>query len=158
MYECAMHLVNVLQALLTPTIGAITAYIAWRQYHDDKVKLDLDRYEKRLVAYKAVRAFLSDVVGTAQVKTEDIRRLRIETSEVGFLFGQDIPDFIKDLVKHGVSLGAANDSYRDMNAPEPAPAGYDHAVIVKTKYDELLWLNEQFEIAEKKFGKYLNVS
>ena len=158
MYENAMHLVNVLQALLTPTIGAITAYIAWRQYHDGKVKLDLDRYEKRLVAYKAVRAFLSDVVATAQVKTEDIRRLRIETSEAGFLFGRDIPDFINDLVRHGASLGAANDSYRDMNAPLPAPAGYDHAAIVTTKRDELHWLNDQFEIAEKKFGKYLNVS
>jgi hypothetical protein len=56
MYENAMQLVTVLQALLKPTIGIVTAYIAWRQYHDGKIKLDLDRYEKRLVAYKAVRA------------------------------------------------------------------------------------------------------
>jgi hypothetical protein len=158
MYENAMHIVNVLQALLTPTIGAITVYIAWRQHHDSKVKLDLDRYEKRLVVYKAVRAFLSDVTATAQVKTEDIRRLRIDTSEACFLFGQDIPDFIDDLVKHGALLGAANATYRDWNAPQPVPAGYDHAAITRTMHDESIWIYEQFDVAEKKFGKYLNVS
>jgi hypothetical protein len=84
MYENAMRVVIILQALLTPTIGVITAYVAWRQYHDSKLKLTLDRYEKRLIVYKAVRAYLSDVVATAKVKTEDIRRLRVETSEAGF--------------------------------------------------------------------------
>ena len=158
MYENAMQLVTVLQALLKPTIGIVTAYIAWRQYHDGKIKLDLDRYEKRLVAYQAVRRFLSDIVGTGQVKVEDIRRLRVDTSEMSFLFGRDIPHYIDDLVRHGAALGAANASYREMNAPLPAPAGYDQGKITKTMHDEKLWMNEQFSVAESKFGKYLNVA
>lgn len=158
MYENAMSVVTILQGLLTPMIGVVTAYIAWRQYHDGKVKLDLDRYEKRLVVYRAVRGFLSDAVSTAHVKGEDIRRLRIESSEASFLFGRDIQGYIDELVRHGAKLGAANGSYRDINAPMPAPAGYDHAAITKTMHDESLWLNEQFDVAERKFGKYLNVS
>jgi hypothetical protein len=45
-----------------------------------------------------------------------------------------------------------------MNDPLPAPAGYDHAAIVKTRHDEMIWMHGQFEVAEKKFGNYLNVS
>ncbi len=79
MCETATQLIAILQALLTPTIGIITAYIAYRQYRDGKVKLDLERYERRLVVYKAVRRFLSDIVQTAKVESEDIRRLRVDS-------------------------------------------------------------------------------
>jgi hypothetical protein len=157
MYEAAMKMVSLLQALLTPTIGIVTAYIAWRQYSEGRIKLNLDRYEKRLNVYKAVRGFLSEVVGTGQVSVEDIRRLRVDTSEASFLFGRDIPNYIDDLITHAAKLGAANDEYRDYNAPPPTPAGYDHAKITKIRHHEKLWLNGQFKVAEQSFGNYLRV-
>jgi hypothetical protein len=158
MYENAMMIVNLLNALLTPTIAILTANIAWRQYLDGKTRLDLDRYEKRLAVYKAVRTFLSGAVASANVKSRDIMQLRVDTSEASFLFGRDIPDYISELVARGAKLGAANASYRDLNAPVPEPEGYDHAAVCKTMHDESVWMNDQFEEAERKFGRYLNIA
>ena len=40
-------------ALLTPTIASIGAYIAWQQWKAYNLKLKLDRYDRRVRIYEA---------------------------------------------------------------------------------------------------------
>ena len=53
--------VDVLSALLTPTIAVIATYVAYQQWRVNKTRLDLDLYDRRLAIYKAVDAFFGDV-------------------------------------------------------------------------------------------------
>ncbi len=155
MHEIAMQWVDVFKALLTPVIALIATYIAIQQYRIEQAKSKLERYDRRLAVYKAVHRFLSDVVQAHKVEPDDIRRLHVDTTEAGFLFGKDIPDYIHELALHGVRLVRAYHLLKNRN---DRPPDYDHDRVVQTNDDEMIWMYEQFDVAERKFAKYLKVT
>jgi len=72
-------MVSVLSALLTPLIAIITTYIAYQQWQGNKLKLKMERYERRLRVYQEmvkmlkqcangeIREFSRDYGGTCRM-------------------------------------------------------------------------------------------
>ena len=54
-----MTTVQIMQALLTPLIAIIATYIAYQQWNTNKLKLKLDRYERRLRVYQKIVELVS---------------------------------------------------------------------------------------------------
>lgn len=147
---------KILQGLLTPVIGIITAYIAWQQWRTNRDKLKLDRYERRLLVYEEVVRFISVGIRKANYSDEDLMAFRPKVSEADFMFGEDVSEYIDKLYFRAVQLHYWNGEYRDYS--QPKPEGYDHDKVVKGMHEELKWMSSQLEPARKLFKKYLDVS
>ena len=149
-------LAEISKCFLTPMIAIVTAYVAWQQWQENKLKSKLERYERRLKIYQEILKLLSTVLRDVNLTIIDLRDFRIATAEAHFLFSREIPKYINDIYKHGIGLASACDQYRD--CMQEYPPDYDHQKTVKNKGDERDWLLAQFEILPKKFAKYLNIS
>jgi hypothetical protein len=143
-------------ALLTPLIAIIATYIAWQQWKANELKLKLERYERRLRIYQEVVKMLSRIMRDADARLEDLMAYRGNTAEADFLFGPEIPAYINEVFVRGLKLRTANTQYRD--AYQEKPPDYDHMKVVEESDAQLRWLTVQFEPAEAKFAKYLDVS
>lgn len=113
--------IQVLQALLTPTIGVIAAYVAWQQYRLAKQKHDIDIFNRRMQVYKTTVAFLVKCERTHSIAEEDFYAWLMEAADAEFLFGKEIVDFISDIE------GTAADviQYYRNNPPEPIDEDYE---------------------------------
>src|SRR5262245_23163525 len=94
--------IELLKALLTPTIAVIAAYIALQQWRTNRQKLELDLYSHRLRIYEEVRKILSIILRDAKVSTEDLLKFRTAVSEADFLFGKDVVAYIDEIYHRGL--------------------------------------------------------
>lgn len=89
---------------------------------------------------------------------DELRRFDSETAEADFLFGPDVPGYIRELRSQAVTLWAANQEYRE--GSQTFPSGYDHVAVINKKEAAKQWLLQQFEKQEPKnvFNNYLNIN
>jgi hypothetical protein len=149
-------MIEIFKALLTPIIAIVATYIAWQQWKTNRQKLNLERYDRRLHVYEEVRKILSIIMRDAKASTEDLLKFRTSVSEADFLFGPDIPEYIDEIYKRGISLWRWCQEYQDCIRDKQK--GYDQKKVVDEMNKELRWLSEQFEPAKEKFKKYLDIS
>jgi len=100
---CTNQVIEILNALLTPTIAIVATYIAWQQWRVNKQKFDLERYDRRLRIYQEVRKIISIVLRDARVSYEELLKFRASVSEADFLFGPEIPIYIDEIYKRGAA-------------------------------------------------------
>ncbi len=79
--------IAIFQGLLTPTIGVIAIYIAWQQWQGNKLKLKMDRYERRLRVYQEVVKMLK-IGSNGKPEWTRIIYFSGQTAEGDFLFGR----------------------------------------------------------------------
>ncbi|MCG3120168.1 MAG: hypothetical protein ALAOOOJD_02793 [bacterium] len=145
--------IDLFSALLTPLIAIIATYIAFQQWQTNRLKLRHDRYERRLVIFKATMKFIAIPVQTATFQQEDLYEFQRETSESYFLFNDDVREFIDELYSNAVDLHRINLSlHRNSNLAEE-----ERKQIVIQNGELLKWFGRQFEISRKVFGKYLRI-
>ena len=147
---------QILQGLLTPVIGLTTLYIAWQQWKGNKLKLVLDRYDRRLRVYQEVIAILTLVQQNFKPEISDLQKFRTATAEADFLFEPEISAYLDELFRRGLKLQQAHNEYRDFN--QEAPPGYDHQKVMTEMHEQEMWFTEQYAAAKQKFAKYLDIS
>lgn len=90
-----MKLVEILSALLTPTIAIAGGIIAWLQWQTNERKRTQELFDRRYEFYKralgAYEEFHSDKNGSTEPWEFDYFY-----TEAGFLFGDDIVDHLKN--------------------------------------------------------------
>jgi len=152
---CTNQIIEIFNALLTPTIAIVATYIAWQQWRVNKQKFDLERYDRRLRIYEEVRKILSIVMRDARASYEELLRFRAAVSEADFLFGPEISAYIDEIYKRGVQLEVWNKQYR--HSGQEIPTGYDHQKVCDGMEREIEWFTAQFDPAKEKFKKYLHI-
>ncbi len=150
---CLSLAVWYLQGFLTPVIAIIAVYIAWQQSKTNKLKLRLDKYDRRLRVYQEIIKVLSVEVRDADVKLDDLVKFRAETAEADFLFDPDIPTYVDQIYQHGLKIWHANTERR-----EKTPGSYMPGAVAEELNSELKWILAQFAVAKEKFRKYLDIS
>jgi hypothetical protein len=135
----------------------VTTYIAIQQYRGNQLKLRMDRYERRLRIYQEVVDILRIVCGETKPQMPEIIAFGRATAEADFLFGPEIPQYIKEIIDRTAKLHGANAEYRDITQPPPPPE-YDHDKVVKEMMQQIKWFADQFPVAKEKFRKYMDVS
>ncbi|MGD9687009.1 MAG: hypothetical protein AB7U43_08570 [Desulfobacter sp.] len=86
-----------MQALLTPTIGIIAAYVAWQQYRLARQKHDIDIFNRRMQVYKTTVAYLVKSETTHSISEDDFYQWLKDVAEAEFLFGKEILDLVEDI-------------------------------------------------------------
>ena len=86
--------IDILSALLTPTIALIALYIAYQQHKTNQQRLRHETYERRLKVYKAVQAHLSIILRAGKTSYQECTLFYSEASEAAFLFDKSVMDKI----------------------------------------------------------------
>jgi hypothetical protein len=137
-------------------LGAAALWIAVLQWRGNRLKLTMDRYDRRLRVYQRTVEFLSLATRDFKVPPQEEMKFRWDTAEAEFLFGPEVSAYLKELAKVAGLSYVAHLEYRDM-FQEP-PAGYDHKKVTDEMHKHSRWLTHQHEVINDKFRTYLNIS
>jgi hypothetical protein len=145
--------VDLFAALLTPTIGITTAWIAIQQYRLAKERMRRELYDRRLAVYRGVIEVLSAGLIWGCVRGEELAMWAKATAEKGFLFDARLCQYLEEIRKRAVEAWALN---LQLNGGQ-LPAGDRRAEIAGKHGDALQWLSEQLPEMQNRFAKYLRV-
>jgi len=153
-----MWMIQVFQGLLTPVIAGIAVYIARQQWQANRLKLVLDRFNRRWVVYQAVLDFIVAVCLDFKISADEIGKFRRATIQAEFLFGPEIPQYIDELCDRSIKLADVQSQYRDLS--QAIPPGYDHKKVVDAMSEGERWFANLLDLrtVNQKFKKYLDIS
>ena len=89
--------IQILQALLTPTIALAVGLIAFMQWRTSHQKVVLDLFDRRLAIYHTVRDAIDAISSQGTVRPESIQKFVKAYEAASFLFGKDVCDYIDRL-------------------------------------------------------------
>jgi hypothetical protein len=148
--------VDFLQALLTPAIAVLTAYIAVMQYLLAKAKYRHELYERHSAVYKAAMTIIARVTERGQAGLEDLHTFFRDASEVAFLFkksnAKQIQAFLDEIYSKGHEL--------EFLLPQLESKQLFDEEIQKVRREALevhSWFNKQFDECRRLFGPDLSL-
>src|SRR3972149_3544918 len=132
--------IDVLSALLTPTIAILGIYIAFRQWLTNKNNIKFNLFDKRYIVFENIKKFIASILSSGRVEDgADIQFLR-DTKSVAFLFDDEIAKKLHALIK---TEKTSTDEQLQQNLD---------------KQDEIkCWFQEQLNDIDKIFKKYLKL-
>ena len=151
--------VDVLSALLTPTIAVIATYVAYQQWRVNKTRLDLDLYDRRLAIYKAVDVFYGEVGTEGTAKYPMVFQLRYATAEAPFLFPAEIERHLKEIYDKAMRIAALREQTYPASGEPGLPVGDARSKACEEEGELVLWLLQNAKAeSRKRFGKYLKLT
>ncbi|MBI3896029.1 MAG: hypothetical protein HY313_08865 [Acidobacteria bacterium] len=136
-----------LDGLLTPIIALVTVYIAYQQYHLERVRWKMQLYDRRYQIFRAVAELIAEILQIGTVSDEGLRKFLRESRDKSFFFEKDIQDFLDAVYEKAVDLK----TFSDVIA-----GGGNHETIEK-KEELQLWFSGKIDEAREKFGEYLAI-
>lgn len=149
--ELAKLVAQYLSSLGTIILGAVVAYIAWRQYRTSHDKLRLDLFERRHAIYRALMNFLLKLDPDASKSGDRIRGFLADTNDACFLFGKDVVDFLSEVYGK-----ATRHRHIILNLQDRNPSDHEKYKQWFNEETELLeWFDGQMARANEVFAPYL---
>lgn len=151
--------VDVMSALLTPTIAVIATHVAYQQWRVNKTRLDLDLYDRRLAIYKAVDVFYGEVGTEGTAKYPMVFQLRYATAEAPFLFPAEIERHLKEIYDKAMRIAALREQTYPASGEPGLPVGDARRKACEEESELVLWLLQDAKAeSRKRFGKYLKLT
>jgi hypothetical protein len=116
-------IVDLLSALLTPTIACVTVYIARQQWRVNKMRLDFDLYDSRLKIYKAVDEFYAESMTHGAIKLPMVEKIRVGTAEARFLFPKKIQAHLDALIEQAREAAKLRNRFYPGSGEQGLPVG-----------------------------------
>ena len=144
-------LLKIFSLLATPCIAIAVAVVAWRQWETARQKLMLDLFKDRLEIYQKVLSAIRLIEGPGRPEdAEPFILLHEAKDEAQFLYGPEVADYIKQLIRAAAELNRACTEYDAGN-----PKGEDLAQIM---YDTSIYLSAAREHLPKQLQPYLRMN
>ena len=145
--------VDILSALLVPCITIIGAIIAFQQYQINRQRLRHELYERRLVVYRAIQKYLSEITREGKTTYERVSQFYAEASEAFFLFDDSVQLSIDEIYNKSVRMiQQHNKLYPPDNSPG-FPVGEDRSKVSAENAQLLKWHMDQLFITKNLFAK-----
>jgi len=148
-----MHLIQILAALLAPTIAIVTTYIAVQQYRANKLKIRLELFEKRYAVYEGAKTFVSIAGRDGTLSNDAFFKLNESTKDAFFLFDDSVDQYIQLLRENGARLKYLTDRLADQSLP----VGEERNALSAEATELRIWFGNQFLDSKQAFKKYLRV-
>jgi hypothetical protein len=148
------HITQGLAAALTPLLAILAAYIAYQQHRTARHRLRLDLYDRRFRVYVALVDCLCGILSAQNITVEELdqrlRALQSHTTEVAFLFGSEVSDFISTIIPKVARLSVVRTQLNSPRSSDPVQAN------ALEEMDHILnWMVRQLQMAEGVFRPYL---
>ena len=148
---CFDQITRISNALLTPVLGIIGAWILVNQYRLLRSRWRLDLYDKRYPVFLSTMEYLSHITATRTTSSQEVFDFAHKTKSLEFLFGRDVKDHLDMLYKRALKLSTLTEEL------SPKLAGEDRTSLVDQKAELLKWFYDQFQVTSEVFGRYLRI-
>jgi hypothetical protein len=142
-------LVDVVSALLVPTIAIVGAAIAYLQWNTNQKRLKHELFDRRYSQFEAIRNFLGSIMTSGKVTDEAERKYLIGTRGIRFIFDDEIHNYNEYL------WGLSNQLRALKSMLEGVPVGNERSANVQKQAAIKKELADELKQLEVKFAKYL---
>jgi hypothetical protein len=149
--------VEIFNALLTPLIAVLAAYIAWQQYRVNHHSLRNQLYERRYAVFKAFMSYLADIMREGKTNYQRIGQFYAEASEAEFLFSESISKKMEELYSKGVDLVALHERMYPSDGSPGLPVGDERSKVAKEAGELLNWFYRQIKTTKEIFKSEMKV-
>ncbi len=150
--------IDILSALLVPTIAVAGIYIANQQYRVNQQRLKHKLYERRLVIFKHMKTYLSEIFRSGKVTYDRAMKFNYDVAEATFLFDENIDNRIKEIYTKSIKMASLQSQIYDEYGISCLAAGDERTRIVNEQTELLIWLTNQLGELKPLFGEYLGLS
>ena len=106
---CEKDWVDIMTALLTPTIAVLGSVIAILQWRINRFRLKHELFDKRYDIYTAAMAFLVSIIQNGKVKEEDRLHFLAGTKGAKFLFPGKLNEYLDQIHSKACDLQCSID-------------------------------------------------
>ena len=149
--------VEIFNALLTPLIAILAAYIAWQQYKIQHRTFSGQMYERRYVVFKAFMSFLAEIMREGKVSYQRLGQFYAEASEADFLFTESISSKREELYKRGVDLAYSHERMYPSDGSPGLPVGEERSKVARENSGHLKWFYDQILEVKKAFKTEMRI-
>lgn len=140
------------QAVFSVLLASAVAWITYQQLSVNRLKLKLELFERRIVIFEAVKAFLGKILATGKTSSDDCIQLLRDTNQAEYLFGSEVSAYIMTLYTKGIELEYLN---KKLSGVDAIPIGPERCKLAEQDADALKWFSQQYEVMKATFRKYL---
>ena len=116
------RIINLLAALLTPTIAVVTAYIAYQQYILNKNNEKRELLDRRLTIFKSTMLFIITIAQNDRADTNSVADFVRGTADCFYLFDLEIQKYIDDIYHKAIELNKCHKKL-EPSLPSSLPIG-----------------------------------
>ena len=135
--SCEKDWVDIMTALLTPTIAILGSAIAILQWRTNRLRLKHELFDKRYDVYTSAMAFIVSVVQYNQIKELDRIAFLAGTKGAKFLFPKKINDYLDMIHTKACDLQCSIDELGGTLSDAK------RAENIKTRHDIIKWFVAQ---------------
>ena len=144
--------VDLLSALLTPTIAILGLTIAFLQWRTNSKRLRHELFDRRYEQFTVVREFLGSIMKSGKSKPEEQLKFLTGTRGMRFIFDKDIAEYVDKTIWHlAVELECLDSELVDL------PVGEERSKNVRRQAEIKKQLYQELNTIEDKFAKYLQL-
>lgn len=149
--------VEIFNALLTPLIAILTAYIAWQQYQVNHSSLRSQLYERRLVVFRAFMSYLVDISREGRTTAQRAAQFYSEVIEAEFLFRGNITKKAEELYLQGIELAHVHEQLYPADKSPGLPVGDERSKVSRQQTALLKWFGEQTKVVKELFKREMRI-
>lgn len=142
--------IDVLSALLTPTIAILGSFIAWQQWRINRLRLKHELFDRRYQQFEATRDFLGTIMTRGHVHREEELKWIQATRGSRFLFDRRMATYFEEVFKKSTDLQALTAVFEGLGGDESS-RNFDRQQAIKG------WFMEELRNLERRFSPYLQL-
>jgi len=149
--EVYKQILEILSALLTPTIAVLGSVILILQYYLSRLKWKLDLYDKRYPFYRSTLEYIEYVCVYNDIDHKVISEFKNNSKYHDLLFGAEITAYLDLLYMQGLEF------QKQINRAKKTKDNIQHNEAIGRQEQVGDWFSEQHKEARILFGKYLRI-
>ena len=150
--NCAKDWIDVLTALLTPTIAIAGITIAAFQWKLNKDKYKHELFGKRWEQFSAIRDFMGKARSNGKVNQENEYDFIVATRGCTFLFNSEIKMFVDEVIKKADYLDALEKERKSLTDQEELQRNVQSQRQIKD------WFESEINKIDDRFKKFLQLN
>jgi hypothetical protein len=148
---CNKDWVDILTALITPTVAIAGVAIAILQWKLSKIRYKHELFDKRWQQFSAIRDFMGKARTRGKVTQNDDYEFIVSTRGCEFLFDNDVKLFVEEVFKKSGYLNSLNEELEGLTESEDRKRNVSNQRVTKD------WFETQINDLGVRFKKFLKL-
>jgi hypothetical protein len=149
--------VDLLSALLVPAIAVVGLFIAFQQYRINQQRLRHELYERRLLVYRSVQKYLSEVIAEGKTSFQKAAVFYSEASEASFLFDSSVQELIDRIYEKAIDMAALHEKLYPSDGTPGLPVGKERSQVAVENSQIFKWFSKQITESKQLFARKMGV-
>ena len=146
--------IDILTAMMTPTIAIVGSFIAFQQWKINQVRLRHELYDRRMAVYSKLMSYLSAIMRDASFPQEAFSYWFSASYEGFFLFDDKMHEYLESI---NAKSRAFRSNCRRLDTKRGKSDNKEWQELCEQNEELQSWFEEQFDTARNEFSRFLRL-